>query len=215
MDQLFARPAPSLQVHGGLPPYTTDDGNTSLSDSAPLHQLIATVEANSVNPFQRHYVSALRTSAECFGNEIYLVAHEDTKLPTVETLVTHYARCRASYIEGLDYVKQHFCPRSQSEQALEQSGQWPRITTHALFRSLGSSSPIILSDDWKKCLTRLTLLALELQRARRLLRLHSDNLHEELRRELENEGCDGWNAESHPDWLLIQVSFSCDGCISN
>ena len=197
VDQLFARPAPSLQAHSKMPLYTADDGNTSLSGPAPLHQLIATVEANAVNSFQRQYVSALRASAECFGSEI--------------TLVAHYARCRASYIESRDYVKQYLGPKSQSEQALAQSGQWPRITAHALFRSLASNSPIILSDDWKECLTRLTLLALELQRARRLLRLHFDNLHEELRRELQNEGCDGWDAETHPDWLLIQVCFSCDG----
>ena len=213
VGQLFARPAPSLQAHERLPPYTADDGNTSLSGSAPLHQLIATGEANAVNPFQRYYVSALRTSAECFGSEISLVAHEATKLPTVETLVEHYARCRASYVEGRDHVKQHLGPKSHSEQALERSGQWPRITAHALFRSLASNSPIVLSDEWKKCLIRLTLLALELQRARRLLRLHFDNLREELRRELQNEGCDGWNAEAHPDWLLIQVCCSCDVCM--
>ena len=197
VDQLFARPAPSLQAHSKMPPYTAEDGNTSLSGPAPLHQLIATVEANAVNSFQRQYVSALRASAECFGSEI--------------TLVAHYARCRASYIETRDCVKQYLGPKSQSEQALAQSGQWPRITAHALFQSLASNSPIILTGDWKGCLTRLTLLALELQRARRLLRLHFDDHREELRRELQNEGCDGWNAEAHPDWLLIQVCFSCDG----
>jgi hypothetical protein len=212
--QLLARATPSLQAHGRLRAYTADDGNTSLSGSTPLHHLISRVEANAANTFQRHYIAALRTSAECFGSEISLVPHAATKLPTVETLVAHYARCRASYIEGLDCVKQHLGPRSQSEQALERSGQWPRITAHALFRSLASNSPIVLSDDWKECLTLLTLLALELQRARRLLRLHSDNLNEELRMELQNEGCHGWNAESHPDWLLIQVCCSSDGYIN-
>ena len=213
VDQLFSRPAPSLQAHCKLPSYIADNENTSPPGSAPLHQLIATAEANAVNTFQRQYVSALRTSAECFGSEVSLVGHGATELPTAETLVEHYARCRASYMEGLDYVKQHLGPKSQSEQALEQSGQWPRITAHALFWSLASNSPIILSDSWKECLTRFTLLALELQRARRLLRLHFDDPREELRTELQNEGCDGWNAETHPDWLLIQVCFSCDGCI--
>jgi hypothetical protein len=217
VDQLFARPAPALQAHCRLPSYIADNENTSLSGSARLHQLIATAETNAVNTFQRQYVSALRTSAECFGSEVSLVAQLEgaTKQPTTETLVAHYTRCMASCIEGLDHVKQHLGPKSPSEQALEQSGQWPRITPHALFRSLGSNSPIILSDDWKKCLTRFTLLALELQRARRLLRLHFDDPREELRTELQNEGCDGWNAETHPDWLLIQVCFflSCDGCV--
>ena len=202
--------ASSLQTHDRLPLYAGDVGNNTPRGSTSLHQLITTVEANAVDPFQCRYVSALRTSAECFGSEI---SNGATELPNVETLVAHYGRCRASYVESLDYVKQHLGPRSQSEQALEQSGQWPRITAHALFRSLALNSPIVLSDDWKECLIHLTLLALELQRARRLLRLHFNNLPEELRRELENEGCDGWNAEAHPDWLLTQVCSLCDGSL--
>ncbi|KAF8551326.1 hypothetical protein OG21DRAFT_1541446 [Imleria badia] len=205
MDQLFARQAPLLQEHGRFPPYPAHDGNSSLSSSAPLHQLITTVEANAVNTFQRQYVSALRTSAESFGSEISHAAHRVTELPTAEILGAHYARCRDNYTEGRDYVKRHLGPRSLSEQAVEQSGRWPRITAHALFRSLASNSPIVLCDDWKNCIIRLALLALELQRSRRLLRLHVNNLHEELRRELQNDGCDGWNSEAHPDWLLIQL----------
>ena len=134
-----------------------------------------------------------------------LVDQETTTLLTAETLVQHYARCRASYIEALHHLQWHLGPESDSEQAVEQSGQWPRITAHALFRCLASNSPIALPDGWKRCLIRFILLALELQRARRLLLLHFDNLHEEFCRELENEGCDGWDTEVHPDWLLIQV----------
>ncbi|KAG8215417.1 hypothetical protein J3R82DRAFT_9025 [Butyriboletus roseoflavus] len=207
VDQLFARHVPSMQARGRLPRYTADAENTSISGLVHLHQLITTAEANAVNPFQRQYVSALRTSAEYFGSEteISLLADGTTKLSTAEALLAHYNQCSASYIKGLHHVKQCLGPRSQSEQALEQSGQWPRVTPHALFRLLASNSSIALSDEWKRCLIRLALLVLELQRARRLLRLHLDNLHEELRRELQNEGCDGWNAEAHPDWLLIQL----------
>ena len=211
MNRLFARPAPSLQIRCKLPGYSSIDvGNALLSGPAPLHQLITTAEANAVNPFQRRYVSALRTSAECFGNEM---SRGTTGLPTAETLLTHYNQRRARYIKGLSHLKQHLVPRSQSEQALEQSGQWPRVTPHALFRFLASNSPIVLSDEWKKCLIKLALLALDLQRARRLLRLHLDSLPEELHKELQNEGCDGWDPEAHPDWLLIQVCFPCHGCI--
>ncbi|KAF8439864.1 hypothetical protein L210DRAFT_3645838 [Boletus edulis BED1] len=205
MDQLFARPAPSLQAHGSLTSSITDKGNTSLRSSARLQQLIATVDANAVNPFHHQYVAALRTSAECFGREVSLIAPRTTELPAVETLMKHYVRCRASYTESLDHVKRQLDPRSQSEQVLQQAGQWPRVTAHALLRSLASSSSVVLPDDWEECLVQLALLALQLQRARRLLRLHLDNLPEELRRELENDGCDGWSAAAHPDWLLIQL----------
>jgi hypothetical protein len=211
VDQLFARPAPPLREHGGLPRYA-DTGNTSLVDSAPLHQLIAKVGANAVNQFQHDYVSALRTSAESFGNEMSLVAHGPTKLPTAGTLREHYTRCKANYIEAFHHLQRHLGPRSHAERAVELSGQWPRLTAYAMFRCIASNSPIALTDAWKRCLIRFTLLALELQRARRLLLLHFENLHAELCRELQNEGCDGWDAEAHPDWLLIQVCFMCYGC---
>lgn len=209
VDNLFSRQQPSLPAHDELPRYAADVGNTSLSSSGPLHRLIATAEANAVNPFQRRYVSALRASAECFRSEISLVSRRTTELPDAETLMAYYTRCRANYVEGLRHLQHHLGPRSQSEQVLEQSGQWPCMTPHALLRFLASNSPITLSDDWKECLMGLALLVLELQRSRRLLRLHLDNHHEDLRRELQNEGCDGWNAETHPDWLLVQVCCPC------
>ena len=214
MDQLFVRPAPLLQARDKLPPHPLAQAarNTTFSRSAPLYRLISTVEANAIDTFQDRYVSALRASAECFENENCLGAQAtNLKLPNSEILVAHYSRCKNTYTKGLDYVKQHLLPRSQSEIALELSGQWPRITAQTLFRSLASNSPTVLPDNWKVSLIRLTLLALEVQRARRLLQLHFDNLPEELRRELQNEGCDGWDAEVHPDWLLIQVRFSGGG----
>ncbi|KAN0092683.1 hypothetical protein V8E55_003467 [Tylopilus felleus] len=206
LDQLFTRPAPSLQEHVKLrlPPCTAADANTPLSDSALLDQLLCTVEANAKDTFHRQYVSVLRASGEYFRRDSACAAYGETKLPTADMLVEHYASCRDSYIEGLDCVKQHLWPRNESELALAHSGQWPRVTAPALFRFLASNSSIVLPDDWKKCLVRLTLLALELQRARILLRLLLDN-REELRGELQNEGYDGWDAEMYPDWLLIQL----------
>ncbi|KAN0080270.1 hypothetical protein V8E55_009836 [Tylopilus felleus] len=192
LGYLFTRPALSLQEPAGLPPCTVADAHASLSDPVPLDRLLTTIEANAKDIFQRRYVSALRTSAECFRRDNALVAYGETKLPSAETLVEYYMSCRDSYIEALECVEQHLGPRNRSQRALVQSGQWPRITADALFRSLASNSAIQLSEDWKACLVQL-------------LRLHLDNLFEELRRELQNEGCDGWDAETHPDRLLIQL----------
>ncbi|KAG6335416.1 hypothetical protein ID866_3677 [Astraeus odoratus] len=46
---------------------------------------------------------------------------------------------------------------------------------------------------------------LEYQRARRMLLLATNGHFEDLCKEMENTGCDGWNANSYPDWLLIQL----------
>ena len=44
--------------------------------------------------------------------------------------------------------------------------------------------------------------------ARRLLRLAVDGQHEGFYKELGNGGCDGWDPEAQPDWILIQGRFS-------
>ena len=206
--QLFSRPEPSLPEHDTFPRSAADVGNTSFSGAARLHQLIATAEANATNLCQRRYVTALRASAKRFESEVSLVSFGATDLPDAEALMTYYDLCRATYADSVRYLQQHLGPRSRDERALQRSGQWPRMTPRALLGFLASNSPMTLSDDWKACVIRLALLVLQVQRSRRLLRLRLDNHHEELLRELQNEGCDGWNAEMHPDWLLIQVRCS-------
>ncbi|KAG9310853.1 hypothetical protein JVU11DRAFT_8708 [Chiua virens] len=205
MDQLFSRDAPWLREHDTLPQYPAETSDTSHSGSLSLNRLITMAEANADSQFRQRYVSALRASATCFRNDAFLAVHSSTQLPDAETLEAHYIHCRDNYSKAFRYLTQLLGPRSRSEYALEQAGQWPRITTHSLLRSLASNSPIVLPDDWEKCLVQLALLILELQRARRLLRLLLDDLHEDLRSELQNEGCDGWDARAHPDWLLIQL----------
>ena len=204
-EQLFSRPELCLPEHDTLPGYATDVGNTSISGAISVQRLITTTEARATNPFQHQYVSALRASAKFFESEMSIVSHGAMELPDAETLMGHYARCRATYAESIHCLQQYLGPRSQSERALQQSGQWPRMTPLILLRFLASNSPVTLSGDWNRCLIRLALLVLQVQRARRLLQLHLDNHHEELRRELQNEGCNGWSAEMHPDWLLVQV----------
>ncbi|KAG9311594.1 hypothetical protein JVU11DRAFT_7803 [Chiua virens] len=110
-------------------------------------------------------------------------------------------------MESLDIVKQALGPRDDSyiEQCLNQSNQWPRIMAYTLFQFLTSTSLDKSSVTWKECLISLVLIVLDIQRARRLLRFAMGNLDKELFKELENEGCDGWDASEYPDWLLIQL----------
>jgi hypothetical protein len=206
LDQLLSnRSAPEL------PPRNTflcnnHKGSKTLSDDVPaLDQLFSSLRADRA--FQREYLARLDTSAQRVRRESQMsvrVAGEDL----IEALKKHYAQCRVDYMDGLVALKQSLGPTTDpDEQILEHFGQWPPITADVLLRYLASTSPINLPGRWKKCLVSLALLLLNLQRARRMLRFALDGLDEELSKELETEGCDGWNAEEHPDWLLIQVRF--------
>ena len=205
LDQLFSnRPAPQL------PPPSTFLRNchkTSLHGFPALDQLFSSLQTDS--SFQREYIARLGASAQRARVESQ-TTHGVAGENLTEALKKHYVECRIKYLNSLAILKKSLGPTTDPlEQALDRFGQWPPITANALLRYLASTSPIDISPHWKKCLILLALLLLELQRSRRLLRFALDGLKEELSKELENEGCDGWNAEEFPDWLLIQVGFLC------
>ena len=218
LDQLvFSRPPPELRQQRDQPPRPiTAETTPPLSGSRELQLLIATVQGSPKDVFQ-HYASDLGSSARHFSNEVSQaptqVGMQNPCDEMVKIVGDIHTSSRDSFAETLARIKETLRPTGESDQALERSGQWPRITTDALFRSIASTSLIKLTGPWKKCLVGLALLLLELQRARRLLLLAVDGPHEEFYKELENGGlgfelCGGWDPEAQPDWILIQVCFS-------
>ena len=212
LDQLLReRPAPELPPCHRLPHRKAGFNGVSSSNIARLGQLFSSLPTDGKVPeFQTQYVTRLQASAQhvrAGETRAGSIRSGSAARPGTGTLREHYVQCKARYTKSLHSVKEALGPITQIEQILDRCGQWPRATPYTLFRCLASTSPIKPSGKWRKCLISLTLLALELQRARRLLQFASDNLEEELFRELENEGGDGWVAAEHPDWLLIQVRF--------
>ena len=203
LHQLFSnRPAPELPTRSTL----LREKRITPSDDirAAMNQLFS---LRTELPYQREYLAHLDSGARHVQLEsriTYSIAGQNY----IEVLKAHFIQCRANYLRSLDILRKSLGPTADPhEQAVEKVGQWPTMTADVLLRYLGSASPIDIPPHWKKCLTLLSLLLLDLQRARRLLRFALDGLKEDFLKELENEGCDGWNAEEHPDWLLIQVSF--------
>ena len=195
LDHLLSdRPAPQLLGRATL---LRDSHNASSYDIPPLHQLFSSLRAAS--SFQREYIARIGTSEQCLrmGSQMTLKALGENH---IEILKKHYVQCRVNYLDSLALLKTSLGPTTNpNEQLLNQFGQWPPITADVLLRYLASTSPIDIPPHWKKCLISLALLLLDLQRARRLLRFALDGLEEEFSKELENEGCDGWNPEEYPD----------------
>ena len=202
LDQLLCnRPAPELMPRNVL---LCDSHNIASDDICPLDQLLSSLPVDSSSSFQREYLARLETSAQCARLESHTTHKVDENL--IEMLRKHYVKCRVNYMDSLDIMKRSLGPTSDPrERAIDLFRQWPPITADVLLRYLASTSPIEIAPCWRKCLISLALLLLDLQRARRLLRFALDGLTEELSKELENEGYNGWNPEEYPDWLLIQV----------
>ncbi|KAF9235912.1 hypothetical protein BU15DRAFT_77519 [Melanogaster broomeanus] len=207
LGQLFGRPAPYLPSIPRLPLGVTH-GNELSFGSARLRQLIDGLRDNAQSCFQEKYAEDLRLSEEALCNQPGLATIPESMpvMPhTIEELRRRYVQMRGKYLQYFEALKQPLNPRSTKEHTVSQAGQWPRITKKTMLQSLASTSLIALPDDWRVCLTSFALLGLELQRCRRLVLHAMKNNKEELFKEVMNEGCSGWEAHLHPDWLLIQL----------
>ncbi|KIJ64298.1 hypothetical protein HYDPIDRAFT_90931, partial [Hydnomerulius pinastri MD-312] len=204
VDQLLGRGIPAPLVRSTLTQNVSQITEPLFAGSVGLGQLIAIMQTNPSNSFQHEYLSDLLQSAGSLGSGSSLAVPAFMN-PATDILKQHYLRCRERYLSSLDFLRKMLSPGSLSEEAVYESGQFPRLTPEALFRCIASTSAIELSEDWQGCLTSFALVYLEFQRSRRLLLLDKNSLYEELSMEVENEGCDGWDAKSHPDWLLIQL----------
>ncbi|KAF9221820.1 hypothetical protein BS17DRAFT_710204 [Gyrodon lividus] len=204
LPYLFKRPALRLQPIPRLPHGVAHSDELSLK-SVRLRQLIDGLRGNAQSRFQEQYAEDLRLSEEAFRSQTSVVAIQESVQHTEEVLRQHYAQLRGRYFQDFEALKQSLNPKSTNEGAVSCSGQWPRITVKIMLQSLASTSRITPPDNWRESITSFALLTLEVQRCRRLLVHAMKNESEELSKELTNEGCDGWEAELHPDWLLIQL----------
>ena len=211
LDQLFRdpkRPVPTLPARKKL--HLCNPGRRALPshDSDPLRQLLSSLQTNkSVPPFQNEYIKDLQCSTDRFMelDHVCDTCRSHGSEPDKAVLRDHYTQCKAKYNEGLEGIKKALGPETEMEKIFYQCGQWPRVTPFTLFRCLASTSPIKPPENWQKCLISLALLALDVQRARRMLLFFEGKSDEELYKELENEGCDEEDHVKHPDWLLVQV----------
>ncbi|KAI5991231.1 hypothetical protein EDD15DRAFT_2449545 [Pisolithus albus] len=215
LEVLFHRPAPAVLLKG----VTTEDlriklpcdyalnhliGSPSTSSTGQMSQLIGDLHRNANSAFGDMYANMLEESAS------HLSCDQTTlKVDALANLVglfrTHYRQSRRRYRSALRFLSGYLGPQTISERAVNRSGRWPRITAKVLFGCLASTSRILLPDDWRVCLIAFAKLALEYQRARRMLALAKNSQAEDLQKELENTGCDGWEAGLYVDRLLIQL----------
>ncbi|KAH7924414.1 hypothetical protein BV22DRAFT_1013320 [Leucogyrophana mollusca] len=205
LDQLFGRPAPELipaKEPLSMPVRPKSCGH--FASSAGLQDLISEFQASPSSRFHSLYGTDFDRSRECLEREA-LSALPDEITCTRESLVTYYSHCRGRFFNVLDVIRQRLSYSTPVEEAVFNSGQWPHISARVLLRQLASTSPTALTKRWKKTLVCFAEAAVQLQRARRLLSLAIRNNVDEFYKELQNTGCEGWDAEMYPDWLLIQV----------
>ncbi|KAI6125916.1 hypothetical protein EDD16DRAFT_1757564 [Pisolithus croceorrhizus] len=216
LEVLFHRAAPAMPLNGvrsedlkfNLPyDYTSDHliGSPSKSQTGQImSQLIGDLHRNANSAFRNMYVNMLQESANHLSCD-QTTLDGDVLGHLVESFRTHFEQRRKEYMSTLEFLAEHLGPQTAKEHAVYRCGRWPRIAAKVLLGCLASTSRILLPHGWRVCLMAFAKLALEYQRARRMLALAKNRQAEDLQKELENTGCNGWEAESYIDWLLIQL----------
>ncbi|KAI6035880.1 hypothetical protein EDC04DRAFT_2174349 [Pisolithus marmoratus] len=203
LEVLFHRAALAVPLPEQLSPILTPFRSQTCG-SGQTSQLLDVLRQNGNSAFHVMYASRLQESASH-------LSHDETTLDVyalkrlLGPLRTHYKQSRTTYMSTLRTLAEYLGPQTTCEHAVYRSGQWPRITAKVFLGCLASTSQLPLPRDWRVCLVAFAKLALEYQRSRRMLALAKNSQVEDLHKEMENSGCDGWDAESHADWLLIQL----------
>ncbi|KAG2137478.1 hypothetical protein DEU56DRAFT_736818 [Suillus clintonianus] len=178
---------------------STDSGVTTR-----LQQLIDDFRARGSNQFHQNYANDLDRSRSTLSEE-KLVAPPDPTVYTTELLLEHHSLHSQRFRDSLTTVVHALSPASAAEKALFNAGLWPRVTPNFLLACMASASGNRLRKAWRTTLVHLSQMLLHLQRSRRLLVFAVNKNWVEFFKELENEGCEGFNPEVYPDWLLIQI----------
>ncbi|KAG1750341.1 uncharacterized protein EDB91DRAFT_1303212 [Suillus paluster] len=172
--------------------------------SSRLQKLINDFRDRGSNKFHHNYANDLERSRSIFCEE-KLVAPPDPTAYTTEILLEHHSLHSRQFQDSLASVVDALSPDSAAENALYNAGLWPRITPNFLFTRMASVSGNCMGKAWRTALVHLSQMLLQLQRSRRLFVFAAKKNWVEFFKELENEGCEGFNPELYPDWLLIQI----------
>ncbi|KAG1750376.1 uncharacterized protein EDB91DRAFT_686310 [Suillus paluster] len=205
---LFDRDAPVMRTCGSsqvLPDYNRKD-LVSLDSGVTvrLQQLINNFRARGSNKFYHNYADDLDRSRSSFCEE-KLVAPPDYTPYTMEILLEYHSLRSQQFQDALATIVRALSPASAADNVLYDAGLWPRVTPNFLFTRMASVSGNCLGKGWRTALVHLSHRLLQLQRSRRLLIFATDNNRVEFFKELENEGCEGFDPELYPDWLLTQI----------
>ena len=150
------------------------------------------------------YKDDLLASLEALQNHEGVVTPMDLPLSYLDTLA-YYDRCLNVTAELSQRISETLSLSHSNHKILQAAGLWPRVTTRSLLALLSTSAPHSVTQPWKASLITFGKAITKLQRARRLLLASERGDISTFCGELDNDGHEGWEVESWPDWLLIEI----------
>ena len=203
---LFAWTRLSFQIPRERCPFVT--WSTLLSRQTPsmptpLEELLEScfdrIDNVGTSPLQQQYRSLLEKSRIAYGEQ------RQISRPSSVDVEEDYRRTSTTLDRSWDRIIECLGVLCEKDIILSRAGLWPRISPRDILNKLTISQRSILSESWKATFLKYAEEVTMVQRAIRMSRLTTPEYRAELERELSNSGRIGWDAMSHPDWLLIEL----------
>ena len=202
---IFAGPAPSLPLTipveiASLIPRKIEKS----SASRRLQDLLSDLENTARSKYEEKYIEDLQMSLACLQSEVDETS-PDVKGGTIIHLLAQNHDSWKAYVENLFkamtklFPVENTTPRSFAEAI----GQAPRVSPILFLQQLNRKHWQPLNAAWKTCVISYGVALTELQRARRLHKLASNEM--DLANELVHTGHRNWDPQDFPESLLLEV----------
>jgi len=164
-----------------------------------LESCFGKVDDIGAPPLQEKYSSLLKKS-----NIEYTKRRQALGTSSVDT-EQEYRRTSITLDGAWDRIIECLGALCEKDFMLARAGLWPRVSPRDILSKLTISQRSLLSESWKAAFIEYAGSVTMVQRAIRISRLTAPEYRAELERELSNSGRVGWDAMSHPDWLLVEL----------
>ncbi|KAG9762013.1 hypothetical protein KCU73_g2114, partial [Aureobasidium melanogenum] len=152
----------------------------------------------------RYYASVLRSSLDALRAH-RMESYEQSLSLKSSDFETYYISLSKLVGGILKHIRLALAPRTSAEAILFSADLWPRCSEGGLLHYLSAAKITDLGSSWRHVLLFLAEAIASLQRAERMLAFHKKQSHKSLLKELRTPGREGWSAEEHPSWLLLEV----------
>jgi hypothetical protein len=127
--------------------------------------------------------------------------------PRPSIINTSLEKCRSCLAELLDRLGKSMTTHNDYAALAEACGWWPVMDQAFWLRVLHetAASPSPHGRGWFDCTLQLSRVIFEVQRWERIAHLYHAGRYDELERELENTGEQGWEASKRPEWRLFEI----------
>jgi hypothetical protein len=197
---LASTDAPSLHC-----PEESSDGKVFRDEG--LKALVDDLQACNTSDFERQYAQDLKDSLSVYRKQS-VDANELSMRAEREEIRRFRIDCKKHMDDLFEQIKSSLEARhvdKPTQDLLESSSLWPRITPASLLALLATATSTELSSDWKRVLVHYGLAVTRFQWATRLYNLSQSRSRDGLAKELENQGHQNWDPMDHPDWMLIEI----------